>query len=105
MGDDEVGVLGADFGAADAQALEPSLIDQGPGAEAAGVLEDAAAVLGVERLAVALEHPDFLGLLHDPLGIVRLKLKGGAENKRGDDIGAAVIEDQVVLRALKDRPL
>src|SRR5437868_591606 len=53
IGDDEIGVLGADFSAADPQTLQPGLVDQRAGAEAARVFENTAAVLGVEWLAVA----------------------------------------------------
>ena len=102
MGDDEIGVLGADFGAADAHAFEAGLIDQGAGAEAARIFEDAAGILGVQRLGVPLVHPDFLGLAHDPLGIVLFQLQRRAEDERGGDVGAAIIENQIVLGALED---
>src|SRR4051794_31673979 len=47
VGHDEVRVLVAHLSAADAKTLEPRLVDQRAGAEPAGVLEDAPAVLGV----------------------------------------------------------
>src|SRR5438552_17763655 len=63
VGDDEVGVLGAYFRAADLQALESRLIDQSAGAEAARILEDASGVLAVERLGIFFVHPDHFNFL------------------------------------------
>ena len=91
MGDDEVGVLLADLRAADPKALERRLIDQRAGAEAARVLEDAAGVLGVQRLAVLLVHPDLLGPLHDLIGVVLFQFEHG---HREDERGAVILVER-----------
>src|SRR4029077_313963 len=99
---DEVGVLVADFCAADAEALQPGLVDEGTGAEASRIFENAAGVFGVEGLAVALEHPDFLDLAHDALRVFLVELESGVEDKFGGDVGAAVVEGEGVLAAVEE---
>src|SRR5438270_11654459 len=69
VGDDEVGVPVAHFGAADTRALEPRLIDQHPGADAAGILENAAGALVAERLTRLLHDPHLLHPLREFLRV------------------------------------
>src|SRR5690606_8148231 len=57
VSDDEVGVLVADLGAADLETFQSRMVDQGARAQPAGILEDAPAVLGAQRLGVPLVHP------------------------------------------------
>lgn len=101
-GDDEVGMFGADGGAADLHAFESGLVDELSGGGVWGVFEDAAGVWGIKGLAISFEHPDFAGSFEDSLGVIVFELEGGIEDEGSGDIGGSVIEDEVIASSIED---
>ena len=79
LDDNVVGVTVADLGAADFGARQRGLVEQGSGAEAGRVLEDAAGGLEAQRLCGLALDPGLAHALDDGVAGVRLQGELGGQ--------------------------
>ena len=104
MGDDEIGVLLADFGGAHLGPFESCLLDQCRGARPTQVLENAASRQIGHRLARLLDDPLFLQSLGQLFRVVFIQGELGFEDDQFIEVTLPIGKDQLVALPLEISP-